>query len=169
MIKPELYKRTTDILYRAYFNDELQNSICSACAVGNIIAANMGFKLIKGDVINDRDRVITYFDWLDTKGRVIDGMHVNWNIYSKVYASDEPVLSEEWREGLELIKSTGYSVGELTEIELAFENADAGDCEEDRKFNGLMAVIDVLDIIHENADPQVTEEAKTKFREVHFA
>ncbi len=48
-------------------------------------------------------------------------------------------------------------------IEHAFEYAPKGNSEDDYMFNGLMAVVDALDIIHENTDINITKEIKQKF------
>src|SRR5258706_8814339 len=44
-----LYNKTINILKEAYFNNTLQHNNCYACAVGNIIAGNMGLKFYMGD------------------------------------------------------------------------------------------------------------------------
>ncbi len=67
----------------------------------------------------------------------------------------------------DLIDSTGYTWQELAKIEYAFETAPRGNSDEDWMFNGLMAVVEVLDIIHENTDTNITTQTKTKFYETH--
>jgi hypothetical protein len=42
MIKEPLYHKTIGILVDAYFDDTLQHGNCSACAVGNLVAAAKG-------------------------------------------------------------------------------------------------------------------------------
>jgi hypothetical protein len=66
------------------------------------------------------------------------------------------------------IRSTGYSESEIARIEDAFEynsydNDYDNDSNEDTMFKGLMAVIDVLDEIHENKDEQTTKRNKQRF------
>jgi hypothetical protein len=176
MIRSELYDRTMAIIMEAYFNDTLQHSACTACVVGNIVAANMGYKVVPtgdkifrndGDYPYDQDKQYTftyrYFNWITTKGAVIEAMETNWNIYSPIYEARVFVLSDRWRDGLTEIKSTGYSVSELSRIEYAFEAAPKGTCDEDWMFNGLCAVIEVLDEIHENDSIEQSEVIKQTF------
>ncbi len=157
MIKPELYNKTVNILVDAYFNDTLEHGNCYACAVGNIIAANCSILLSKADIPHEHRKIhwlgyAPYSDWnrkykrgiSDTAVSILDG---------KDFVGNDEILSQ--------IKSTGYSYSELTDIEFAFESCSwVGD----KMFNGLMAVIDVLDQIHENNDTDLTTETKLKFK-----
>lgn len=61
------------------------------------------------------------------------------------------------------IDSTGYLWPQLAKIEYAFETADRDESIEDYMFNGLMAVISVLDIIHENHDEEITTHSRERF------
>ena len=142
MKKEELYNKTVDILVQAYLNDTLQHLNCYACAVGNMIAANLGIKMIK------EDTMIKWEDYGDKK-------QVNWfaGLRGLSYASHEEFKKE--------IESTGYSIVEIDKIEKAFEGVPE---EGDKMFNGLMAVIDVLDEIHENQDTLVTAAQKERFK-----
>ncbi len=144
MIKPELYNKTVDILVQAYFFGELEYSDCAKCAVGNIVAANMGVKPEQN--ITD--------DWGDLimlgEGKAFD------------HKSDS---------AMKQINITGYSLINIANIEFAFYkgccvnyNYDNKDFLDENNFNGLMAVIDVLDQIHENNDTQLTTETKSKFK-----
>lgn len=152
MRNEQLYIKTVDILVQAYFNDTLQHSNCYACAVGNIVAGNMGVGFFMGN-----------------NGQLI------WNGKSPIYYDTDQ--NKDYRSTLttcvsyprnnnlsnyqqEQLSATGYSFNDLTKIEEAFEGADEGD---DWMFNGLMAVIDVLDEIHENKDESITESSKKKF------
>lgn len=65
--------------------------------------------------------------------------------------------------GLETIRASDYSLEELMKIEYTFETSFIG---EDPMFNSLMAVIDVLDEIHENKDEEVSQATKQKFVKV---
>jgi hypothetical protein len=143
MKKEELYNKTVDILVQAYLNDTLQHENCYACAVGNIIAANLNLNIIQdGDIKM----------W---EGYGSAKKQVNWfnGLRGYSYSSKEEFERE--------VESTGYSVLELDRIERAFEGAS---CYGDRMFNGLMAVIDVLDKIHENQDTLVTAAQKERFK-----
>lgn len=63
----------------------------------------------------------------------------------------------------ELIAAGDYTLDELAKIENAFETAPYGDSDEEYLFNGIMAVIDALDEIHENNDLSITKEVKERF------
>lgn len=155
MKNPELYHKTVDVLVRAYFNDTLEHLNCRACAVGNLVAAGMGMKLVfigitgdivpagfvPGDVTKDSGM------WLDAIGRGC----VSW-----LKMTDDIAMQ---------VKSTGYTAEELAWIEHAFEHADLGRKTDEWMFNGLMAVIDVLDQIHENTDETTTTTTKARFNE----
>lgn len=157
MIKEQLYKKTTDILFNAYFNDTLRHNMCTACAVGNIVAANMGYEVCKSlTPISERPTI----DWRK------DGEHIPFN-WSQVfitpsadiiqYLHPENYIDEAKKE----IDSTGYSVNELARIEYAFETAPKGKNDEDYMYNGLVAVIDVLNDIHQ-VDIDVEKERFTQ-------
>ena len=142
-----LYNKTVDILLQAYFNDTLRYWDCYACAVGNLVSANMGYKIVNRQWSdNDGNRV--GFKWA--------GVHT--------ISCGEPVICAENYTGLakEQIDSTGYTFSQTSKIEQAFESGNKRDGD-DKMFNGLMAVIDVLDQIHENTDPLATEQTKRKF------
>lgn len=140
MLRPELYQKTVDILVQAYFNDTLRHGSCSACAVGNIIAANNNIETE-----------------IDAGGLYWENSN-NW--YCELilgyyeYSVSQKVVNQ--------IKNTGYSIPEIISIEDAFEAAEYYD-DTDRMFNGLMNVIEVLDQIHENKDAEVTKVSKAKF------
>lgn len=135
MLKPELYQKTVDILVKAYFEDTLEHGNCSACAVGNIV---------------NYEKSKMSWSWANvfcTSSRI---QIVEPNNYEGA-AKDE-------------IDSTGYTWRELAKIEYAFETAPKGNSGDEWMFNGLMAVIDVLDQIHENTDNQVTATTKQRFQ-----
>lgn len=148
MKNPELYNRTVDILVQAYFNDTLQHGNCHACAVGNLVAANCGYSFIK---YSDRQR------W--------EKSSPYWQEVHMVGSCGTQWIAPDWYHNgaKHQIDSTGYKWEETAKIELAFETAPKGNSEDEWMFNGLMAVIDVLDEIHENTDKQVTQLSKSKF------
>jgi len=130
----ELYKKTEQILFNAYFNGTLQHANCAACAVGNIIANNMGIKIIP-----------------DTS------FGLSWEGYNpdEISAWARLLTFDKWSNtAVKMIESTGYTQNELTRIEYAFEgvrykNWYKPNNIEDNMFNGLVAVLDVLKGIHE--------------------
>jgi hypothetical protein len=160
MQREQLYHKTVDILVQAYFNDTLQHGNCYACAVGNMIAGNMGKRFVKGEYVKGSNREL-YFIW-DGNAPVYygDGDDYRTTLTCKISWPISKNLTEYQTQQL---ISTGYSFDELTEIEKSFEGADKGLDNDEWMFNGLMDVIDVLDIIHENKDEATTKSSKKKF------
>lgn len=151
MNKPELYQKTVDILVQAYFNDTLMHVNCEACAVGNLVAANKGIELKRG---NHGVRAV---------GRPYE-CNTEWfraiGFGGFVYPErmQIPAVADQ-------INATGYSLEEVGLIEAAFESAYRDNEDIDLEmFNGLMAVIEVLDQIHENTDQAVTTSSKQRFQ-----
>lgn len=144
-----LYNKTVNILVQAYFNDTLEHGYCTCCAVGNIVAANMGYCISK-----DRQ------SWIDI-------LYPGWHGWGTVFITSLGIQRIDVKsyngEPKNQIDSTGYTLFELAKIEKAFESAHKGTCDEDWMFNGLMAVIDVLDEIHENKDAAITSQTKELF------
>lgn len=146
MINPDLYKRTTDILFDAYFNDTLEHDDYCGCAVGNIIAANMGIKSVKSDF---------GVSWLNTP--YFGGEWLALVRYNYTFTHEQIK-----RHGKKQIESTGYSIKELSVIESAFEYANREWCDaiyskDTWMFNGLCAVLEALKQIHQidNDEPVV--------------
>lgn len=148
MIREQLYKKTVDILFDAYFKGTLEHSDCNACAVGNIVAANC-------------DEYVTQnrgFGWprVFTTVTNSDGSH-------------QQIITPDNYDGeaKRQIEVTGYSWKQLAKIELAFETADKGTSDEDYMFNGLVDVLEVLKEIHQVED-EPAQTSKTRF-ENHYA
>jgi hypothetical protein len=155
MKRPELYKKTCDILYDAYFNDTLEHGNCYACAVGNIIAANMGYSFLTQSNENDADETI----WTGRGTKYWDRDN-NFNNNPVALIADGSI-----RRGIspieeKQIKSTGYNRHELTEIENAFERNIDLLHKDKAMFNGLVAVIEALNEIHEVQEDNQTERFK---------
>lgn len=152
MIGQELYNRTVQILVDAYFKDELIHGKCHACAVGNIINNYKPFTKLEIHEVNGH-------------GSNRAGWSKVFCTYNAHSMSQSQIIrmSEYNGKAKKQIDSTGYSVEELAKIEFWFETADKGETKEDYMFNGLMAVIDVLDEIHENKDTLATVRTKNKF------
>jgi hypothetical protein len=136
---------TVAILVKAYLNNELKHGDCECCAVGNIVHA-AGYKKYYHEKMQ-----------LDSCG-----------IWKNVFCTDDGV--QQWRTyrdeyyfaGIQCIESTGYSTEELARVEYAFEKASDSESNDERMFNGLMAVVDVLAEIH-GIDLKQAEEAKQLF------
>jgi hypothetical protein len=125
------FDHTVKILVSAFLNNSLVHGNCHACAVGNIVAANLDIKF-------DKD-----LKWI--------GRQVAW---SAVFVTLQYQISQVRRpraysgEAQKQIDATGYTWQELASIEYAFERAK-GKTPEAHTFNGLMAVIEVLCQLHE--------------------
>lgn len=152
-----LYNKTVDILVQAYFKNTLQHTNCFACAVGNMIAGNMGIKFVNEN--DNPDSIV----WEGFKGYASVSGECDVQKTAVYYLCDRAKPMSD--EILKQVKATGYTIHQLRTIEQAFESVD-GDLENEDQwmFNGLMAVIDVLDIIHENTSSQITKETKQKFQ-----
>lgn len=152
MINPALYHKTVDILVQAYFNDTLEHGNCHACAVGNLVAANTGIGFTRigfnGNMWSDNTPEWG-FVFMSQISHGVNQQIINPHRY----------IGEAKRQ----IDSTGYTWQQLAKIEYAFETAPKGKSDDEWMFNGLMAVIDVLDEIHENKDEAVTKDIKGKF------
>ncbi len=142
MKRPELYKKTCDILYDAYFNDTLEHLNCRACAVSNIVAGYNNQRILP---TLGHGYKVKYIDEYTLLGTGIE-IH-NW--YYERYTIAE--------------KNTGYSLEELLLIEKGFEFSKNGDSPDEWMFNGLTAVIEVLNKIHE-----VEEDNQTQRFEQHY-
>lgn len=150
MKNPELFHKTIGILVNAYLNDTLLFSDTCACAVGNLVAGNMGYKITKlpgGQFFWDEDLASNW-------------EHLVWsNINSKLYPSLSPPTGKSIAEA----ESTGYTVFELTCIENSFlEGWNKDQKITEKPYNGLMAVVEVLCDIHK-MDLTSKEEAKALF------
>ncbi len=154
-----LYNKTVDILVQAYLNDTLIHGNCFACAVGNMVASNMGFQFVVDNSTNHNPHRL---GWGEGYFYSSNNIKPTWFDMCGPYGG----LEYESPKALEQIKSTGYSFEELIRIERAFEVSDRGNSKDEYMFNGLMAVIEVLDQIHENTDTVITETTKRKFNKV---
>lgn len=165
MKNAELYHKTVDILYQAYFNDTLRHYNCYACAVGNLIAANCGYGF--------------------KNARTVDPIHsLFWDSREEsVYAGDVPAIENDqdmWfnaigggevtynvltEKMMVEIKATGYAPKVLALIEEAFEFCEIGETPEEHMFNGLVAVLEVLKEIHEVTDLDLLQANNKRFRD----
>jgi len=141
MNKPELFQRTVEILTNALQEGKLERSNCRACAVGNLIAANM--------YDGNQELVTKGLNWSDVFFTAGNRQRVDFTAY-KGTAKQQ-------------IDSTGYSLADCCTIEHAFEMAprEASSHKTDM-LNGLHAVYNVLCDIHE----VVVEDMQPKAEEV---
>jgi hypothetical protein len=132
MKNKEQFDHTVKILVAAYLNNSLVQSNCHACAVGNLVAANL-------DIRYDQD-----LKWI--------GRQVAWSavfVTLRYQIAQNKCPAAYTGEAKVQIDATGYTWQELARIEYAFERAATGKTSEDHRFNGLMAVLDELCRIHE--------------------
>lgn len=154
MERAELYKKTVDILFDAYFNDTLEHANCYACAVGNIVAANRGLKYLNKEMVS----LELYGDVIYTgRGKLF---YSSENSFTENLVSYLPGVFDSFRANqlpglaLQHLESTGYSFDELTAIENAFEGEaiSAEFLTDDIMFSGLVAVLEELKQIHKVGD-----------------
>ena len=138
MKNKELFEKTVGILVNAYQNDTLRHSMCSACAVGNIVAANLKYTI----------NTTWCFSWVEKP--------VNWWRVFMTSDGRQQITTIDYKgKAKEEIDSTGYTWKELAKIEYAFETASKGSNDDEWMFNGLLAVYDVLCEIHEVSKGEV--------------
>lgn len=136
MKNPELYHRSVDILADAFRLNALDNKSCAKCAIGHLVAANSGY------TVNDE------WYW----GDVAEGFkRPEWEymVWTERDGDNCWTITDE---SIRQCESTGYSVEELGVIENGFADGD------------ILAVIDVLDQIHEVTDQNVSVQSKSKFK-----
>ena len=94
-------RNSIEVLQMAYLHGELIAQDCSACAVGNLVAAS-SYESISRDWrhVFCTSRSIQHF-----------------------YGPTDAIYGDRYYMGLEAIEATGYSVAELARIEYAFETA----------------------------------------------
>jgi hypothetical protein len=138
----ERFNRAVQALVSSYFNSTLVKGNCSACAVGNIVAAGIEGKVYSKEIGN----YITYR---------CDKPNYGWrNVFLTV--GDEQGIWPHNYEGIpkEIIDATGYSWEQLAMVEKTFEvntkiffddykryTPEQIDADQ---YEGLMAVVDVL-------------------------
>ena len=151
------FENSVNVLVKAYFNDTLQHGSCSACAVGNLIADSMGFTFEK------MDRDIDGFLMWDQYDHAVNLCRPNWQLVFQTSPRGNNRINETSYKGDSKIQidSTGYTWRQLAIIEYKFERA-TGNTKDERMFNGLMAVVDVLAEIH-GVSLEVKESAKLQF------
>ncbi len=161
MKTPERFDRAMTALIKAFFNDHLAKYTCTACAVGNIVAA--GYGVTASVDPTNIDAINKY--WIKLISSEAGKCITNFEDFRKniVLASNNtPWIDHSWgrpldglyNKAIDNIRVTGYSVEELYKIEEAFERntqikySQYSGTSKNRimedQFNGLMAVVDVL-------------------------
>jgi len=143
MKNKKLFDKTISILVNAYLKGTLKHADNCACAVGNMIAANNNYKVL-------RAKHYEGLTWITE-----DGEHIisRWTFDLRIRRlKDIPQL-----------KCTGYTILEIDKIERAFEDA----FDDPTGYLGLMNVVDALIEIHQGTTTH-KKEAKELFKVVLF-
>ncbi len=138
MKNEKLFNETIDKLVNAYFDGVLSHKDCTKCAVGNIVCDGQWGQVFK---------------------TVKTSAHKTWFGEYPIIVRSDSTYSQVARYHTFDFSIYPYTKDELQQIEWAFETAPK---EGDWEFNGLMAVVDVLMVIHECDQPTV-DAAKQKF------
>lgn len=157
MKNPELFHKTVGILAKAYLKGELEAESCCACAVGNLVAANCGYKIVKDEDAN--------FIWLDSDNKEV---YPNWRYITALPKHDVYRQNSDHSQ----VDATGYTPEELDQIEFVFMDARIPTGSEDdgllyytyNHFQGMMNVVDYLMVLHEATEDEVRN-AKDQFIE----
>lgn len=163
MNRAELYQKSIDTLVNAYHNDTLVHGNCKACAVGNLLgtsAWSTQFVTISSIIDAEPHQLVTEEEdqFICAFSSILGS---TWRVTNFSSVSDLPRAKRYVEEGKKAIKDSGYTKEELMKIEYAFETQYIG---EDPMFNALMAVVGVLDLIHEVDNEEVTLSSKSKFQ-----
>lgn len=156
MNRIDLFKRTVDVLYKAYQHNHLQHITSCGCAVGNLVCNALEPHRFKEVQLsgNEQDREVFF-------AQQFMSVHSAWwaqILYERTGLPPDFVDANTLARGYDEIKATGYTRSELSSIEWAFENAgrmnDRMGLEEKRSMDpdgliGLLSVINMLGDIHE--------------------
>jgi hypothetical protein len=118
MRNEQLYLKTVDILLDAYNEGHLQTLNCYACAVGNIVAASIGKKILKDS------RGECYWEDSPTLNslRIKSSIKDMWiNLRGREYGTIDKIEVKNNTLAVEQVHSTGYTVDEIVRVEHAFE------------------------------------------------
>jgi len=128
MNREKLYFKTVDILLDAYNNGTLLSGNCYACAVGNLVAANMGFRYEKVDnpILSTYNLKWEGFPNYGDLSSIEDGrtkiQRLTWIGGLKYTLAGNIIESKRLSEkGRAQLESTGYTMEEIGNIEYSFE------------------------------------------------
>ncbi len=158
------FEKAYNALYNAFMNDTLASGICTACAVGNIVADAMGSKVRRSSILSFHCDVDN--DWWKH-------LFVTTPSGQAIFRLKDNGMVKKYRK--RIFDLTGYKWNELAQVEKAFENntkIKRNDYDEyteqeimEDQFNGLMAVMDVLIKLDEVAEGQNYKDTFKKKRE----
>ena len=135
----EIYDKSVDVLLDAYNENKLFHVFCSACAVGNLVAAANNYIPAQSDEFSCGTRP----HWAD--------------VFSTGGTLGQLFRPEQYK-GIakKQIDSTGISLNELMEIEESFESCDYDTNNEKRgQYQGLVAVLNVMKDMVEEEVPHI--------------
>lgn len=141
-------------------NNTLVNKDACCCAVGNLVASNCGYEIQRHPLFSQM-----FLSWFNPSTNKY--LNPSWPLVfftSRDTAIQKMKLERYTDEAKIQIDSTGYSVSDLAQIEHAFEMGCKENKFNDEILSGLMAVVDVLDTIHENTDETIIEKITTNFK-----
>ena len=124
MNRSELYYKTITTLNDAWRNGSLRKGNCKACAVGNMLGSY------------EWDALFSTFRGRQVRQAPKQAIH-------KGFGSDYV------QKAVDMIDASGYTPEELMRVEFTFETAREGKTERQSQYNGLCAVFEVLQQIHE--------------------
>lgn len=161
----ELFHKTVGILVSSFLNDTLRHNDCCACAVGNIIAANINAKVISPPDYSTNEEDFFSIEGCEWRRNGQEIIPVWDDLF--VTSNGQQIVDQKMYRGWvkKQIDVTGYKWQDLAKIEHAFECANFGESKADWMFNGLMAVVDVLCEIH-GMNEEEKKESKALFVKV---
>lgn len=174
MVKQQRYYQTVETLYNCYINQTLECGNLYAGAVGNLVAAALGYQFKYGvapGAFEYKDSARNYLVWVK-EGIVLpypnykhDGNIINgWNAPIQNCGADRFIKKELIiGPALEQINATGYKAIELSQIDKAFQSHIYGP-PEDRVYYGLIKVLEVLQKIHYVTDETLIERNILRFK-----
>jgi hypothetical protein len=183
MNRPDRFWRSIDVLATAYLEGSFRPFDCTACGIGNLIAADLDGASTDASVEQWPSHSGSEFgDWPEAKNVIDDHP---WALTSAILLLDfEPVdlvKAHPLRYDLlplsqysvtevhpQLAKNLSYTNEELLRIEAVLLEKTEIDSSEDELFEGLMAVVDVLMDIHEVEDKDLRGQAKAAFKDQEY-
>ncbi len=161
MNRPELYQKTITTLNNAWREGILLRGDCEACAVGNILQTG-AWKALFCTLTNTEDKT-------QQQHIADEGKHLVVHLWGTV-ESIQPDNERRIRNLIvanEAIAQSGYTKKELIRVEYAFETAAKVEgVDRQNQYNGLCAVFDVLQDIHQ-VDFSIHQESKEALESVY--
>jgi hypothetical protein len=184
MNRPDRFWRSIDVLATAYLEGSFRPFDCTACGIGNLIAADLDGASTSATSVGQwpSHSGSEFGDWPEAKNVIDDHP---WALTSAILLLDfEPVdlvKAHPLRYDLlplsqysvtevhpQLAKNLSYTNEELLRIEAVLLEKTEIDSSEDELFEGLMAVVDVLMDIHEVEDKDLRGQAKAAFKDQEY-